>query len=188
MLTPGQNPSDGEDNPENILYSRWYENPESRMEIELLMLPSLRRHAIKVCWMVLHSYDPQIVESICSDALMSLDSFEGRSQFSTWFHGFALNVLRAEYRRRNRRKEISLDAVIVRPLLSFNVNPEQSFSVREFVNRLHADERELVQLKVFDGHSDAEIAELLSLSREAVTRDWIKLRRKMRVLYAGKVA
>ena len=66
----------------------------------------------------LSAADPQfdaLAEDVTQETLMRvldrLDTFEGRSQFTTWVHKIAVRVALTELRRR-RWKDVSLDAVL----------------------------------------------------------------------------
>lgn len=187
-VTPGPNPSRGE-NPENSLYAIWkVAEVWQRPQIEERLLQHLRRHASKVCWMVLHTHQPHLVDEIAVDALMALGSFEERSAFSTWFHSRALFRCRSEFRTQMYRKEISLDAPSTVSQMfsrSGNHNLEADYTVREMLAKLTDKEREFVELKVQAGYSDADIGTELGMSRQAVQWTWTKLRKRLRNLYHG---
>jgi RNA polymerase sigma factor (sigma-70 family) len=185
--TPGPNPSRGE-NPENALYAIWkVAEPWERPQVEERLLQYLRRHASKVCWMVLHTHQPHLVDEIAVDALMALGSFEERSAFSTWFHSRALYRCRSEFRTQMYRKEISLDAPHVRQMFARQGSRdlEADYTVREMLAKLTDREQEFVDLKVQAGYSDADIGTELGMSRQAVQWTWTKLRKKLRGLYSG---
>lgn len=181
---PQANPS-REANPENDLYEIWKNSDEaSRPEVEMYLLPHLRRHAAKVGWMVLHSYQSHLVDEIAQDAVMDLKTFEGRSAFSTWFHARALKRCYNERRNFKRRKEISLT--------DFNANTASKASfetrviVQELLGHLDAEDLELVELKVQEGLVDAEIAEFLGIPRATVQYRWDVVRKKLRAIYNGR--
>lgn len=187
--TPGHNPSRGA-NPENELYELWkVSEPWERPQVENRLLQHLRRHAAKVCWMVLHSHQPHLVDEISVDAIMALDSFEERSAFSTWFHSRALYRCRSEWRNRLNRKEVSLETpglVNQLPLnRSYSNNIEADYAVHEMVERLTPEEQNLVEMKVYAGLSDAAIGEELGMTRQTVQWTWSKLRKRLRDLYHG---
>lgn len=183
--SPRPNPSTG-DNPENVLYSKWQATTDkaSREEVECEMLPYLRRHATKVCWIVLHSYQPHLVEEIAQDAILELARFEGRSLFSTWFHARAYFRTRLEFRRLRIRKEQSLEtsscATMLNPASS---NIEASALVQDIITKLTEDEQRFVDLKVNHGLTDEELAVELGMSRSWVQNTWNSLRGKLRTMY-----
>jgi len=58
--------------------------------------------------MVLHNYQPDYIDEVVQDAMLDLNGFEARSEFSTWFHWLALNKFRRLFRQRIQRKEVPL--------------------------------------------------------------------------------
>lgn len=167
-------------NSENDLYIRWSNTDSDGKElIEQLLTPQLKRHASKVCWMVLHANRSDLIGEIVQDALVDLSSFKGSSLFSTWFHARALYRCRREFRQQIRRREIPLEGleIVVRSSL------ETDLEIRELVDRLPEFEQQLVQLKVFEGFSDEEVAQKLGFSRQWIQMSWTKLRRKLKNEY-----
>ena len=74
------------------------------------LLRSVRPRVLAVCRGVLPYADD--AEDACQDALLNvarkLDSFDGRSKFTTWLHMVALNSARSTYRRL-KNQAVSLD-------------------------------------------------------------------------------
>jgi RNA polymerase sigma-70 factor (ECF subfamily) len=77
------------------------------------------------------------VQTAFLDALRHLDSFQGRSRFSSWLTRIALNAALMRLRSNRRRTETSLDEIFQRDTAArFQVveerpNPEQECSLRE---------------------------------------------------------
>jgi RNA polymerase sigma-70 factor, ECF subfamily len=77
------------------------------------------------------------VQTTFLDALRHLDSFQGRSRFSSWLTRIAVNVAFMKMRSSRRRSETSLDEMVqCEDAARFQVvearpNPEQEFSVKE---------------------------------------------------------
>lgn len=185
---PGPNPSRGE-NPENALYQAWKAAEAwERPDIEYRLLQLLRRHASKVCWMVLHSHQPDLIDEISQDALMDLASFEERSAFATWFHARALNRCRTKRKQNIQRKEVPLD---VETINQFSVPRESSLLtkviVQEMLDKLTPFERELVDLKVFEGLTDTQVAAKLGYTHEWIQKLWSNLRNRLKDTYNGVV-
>lgn len=171
-------------NVENELYRTWKDaSTEVRPSVEHRLLQHLRRHAAKVCWLVLHSHQLDLVNEIAQDAIMQLGQFEERSAFSTWFHSRALNRCREELRRQKIRKEVPLNA----DWIPRDSGLETKAIVQELWANLDEQEKELVQLKVIEGHSDEEVAEIIDRSRQWVQAAWSQLRKRLREKYASKV-
>ena len=77
------------------------------------------------------------VQTAFLDALRHLDSFQGRSRFSSWFTRIALNAAFMRLRSARRRTEMSLDEIIQRDIAGrlqvadARPDPEQECSVDE---------------------------------------------------------
>ena len=77
------------------------------------------------------------VQSAFLDALRHLDSFQGRSRFSSWLTRIALNAAFMRLRLSRRRTEISLDEMVERDtaarsqVVEARPNPEQECSLQE---------------------------------------------------------
>lgn len=175
------------ENPENVLYEAWKEAaPDTRQEAAQNLLPYIRSHAAKVCWMVLHRYQSDIVSEIADDALLDLEKFEGRSLFSTWFHVRAVRRCRLELRRARRRKEVSLSDPNIKNLLARDTHDVRS-SVGAILDRLSPEDREFIRLKIEEGLTDKELSDAMGISRQAVQRLWKELRKRLRALYGRTV-
>lgn len=178
-MHPRPYPSSGV-NPENVLYEEWKTaSQEARPEVETRLIALLRVHAAKVCWLVLHNYQPDYIEEVLQDALLDLPNFEQRSEFSTWFHGLALNKFRRLFRQRTQRKEVPL---------SQEDKPEDNnlFSkvfAKEIIESLTDEEKELVHLRFTEGLSFREIADHLGISHVSVLERWVWLQRRLKERY-----
>jgi len=76
------------------------------------------------------------VQTAILDALRHLDTFQGRSRFSSWLTRIALNAAFMRLRTGRRKNEASLDEMVVRETARFEVvegrpNPEQECSLKE---------------------------------------------------------
>lgn len=183
------NPSAGQ--AENDLFEIWkVAPPEEREKIELRLMAFLRVHAAKVCWMVLHLYDPHLIDEIAQDAVMDLDSFEERSAFSTWFHSRATFRCRTQLKQNIQRKEVPMPVGGVESMLALPDRAsamETQVIVNELLDGLSSFERSLVELKVYEGLPDADVAENLGFTREWIQTSWSRLRKKLKEKYNGVV-
>jgi RNA polymerase sigma-70 factor, ECF subfamily len=98
-------------------------------------------------------------------ALSNLDGFRGDSAFRTWLLAIARNEARASLRRRVRRREARLDEAPQLP--AGGAGPERSAIRAAEIERVQAALRGLpekqrlsVSLRLFDGLSFREVAEL----------------------------
>lgn len=175
------------DNPENDLYQAWKEaSAEARPQVEKHLLPHLRSHASKVCWMVFHSYQPDLVTEIVDDACMELHKFRGESRFSTWFHGRATNRARRELRRLKQRREAPLFAEFIKTYQPSNQH--QGALIQDILKQLTEEDRLFVKRKIELGLSDEEISVEMAITRQMVQRIWSRIRRRLRVMYGGKAS
>lgn len=182
------NPSQGE-NPENVLYQAWKAAEAwERPDIEHRLLQLLRRHASKVCWMVLHSHQSDLIEEIAQDAVMDLSSFKELSAFATWFHSRATFRCRVIHKQNLWRKEVPLDIVRLDQLSpSRQSAPDIQMIIREMLEQLSPVEQKLVELKVYEGLTDVQVAAILGYTPEWIQKLWSKLRKRLKDEYNGVV-
>jgi len=186
-LTPGLTPPD---NPENALFSLWeLSSEEERPAIALKMMPALRRHASKVCWMVLHFHDPHLIDEIVQDTILELDRFEKRSSFTTWFHSRALNRCRVELKKIIRRREVPFTGNEERIEevggSGFHYDANDSILLDQITKKLSPKERKILTMKISSGYTDKEIAEILGYTRQWIQTEWKRLRDKLKEEYDG---
>ena len=171
-------------NPENELYRAWKEaSEEVRPTIEVRLLQSLRRHAAKVCWLVLHSHQHDLIEEVAQDAFFQLPSFEERSSFSTWVHSRALFRCRDELRRQKRVKVVGVYNPNASVFTDHKITPEFRAMVHDLIKDCSDEELQLIEWKISEGLSDEEIAENLKCGRAWVQRCWGNLRNKLKDKY-----
>jgi RNA polymerase sigma-70 factor (ECF subfamily) len=113
-------------------------------------------------------------------ALKHIDQFEGRAQFGTWLLKIGINEARARLRRRVRL--VALDDLPAEPTASATMTeqdpvrtPEQQMGSNEMValveaaiDRLPADYRQVLMLRMVDALDTAETAEVLGMGESAV--------------------
>lgn len=183
-LNPRPNPSIGE-NPENVLYEAWKNapDPQTRQSVEQDLLPLLRTHASKVCWMVLHSNQPHLVNEIVDDTIMDLAKFQGNSQFSTWFHARATYRCRTEWRVWTRRKECTNGGEVA----GIVVDPTLRLELRQLIEQLSPRDRSIVDLKL-EGYSNAQVAKRLDYTCNRIDQLWRELRSTLKEMYGRKAS
>jgi RNA polymerase sigma-70 factor, ECF subfamily len=126
---------------------------------------------------------PDLVQSVCREALEDLGGFEfrGEAPFRHWLFVRAENKLREKHRfhhaeKRDQRKEGPLpDATTALAAYQSLVTPSKDLEVKEAMRRVEAafdqlpdDYREAITLHKLCGLSHAEIAERLHKSEGAV--------------------
>jgi RNA polymerase sigma-70 factor (ECF subfamily) len=124
-----------------------------------------------------------IAQEVFAKVSRSLDSFKGKSSFSTWIYRIATNTaldkLRSPSFKRSsehtpledyadtedrnawtRQAELTVDQEVIRK--------EMSECVREFIDRLPPDYRTVLILSELEGFKNREIADILEISLENV--------------------
>ncbi len=124
------------------------------------------------------------VQDACISIVENIDRFEGRSELSTWVHRIVVNSALARLRRRSRREEVDLEShlpkfdtdgyliwptdQVVQPLDRLLEQQQVSREVREAIDALPDDHRDIVLLRYLYGYSTGETARILEISAGAV--------------------
>ncbi len=109
--------------------------------------------------------DNAFVEDITQDALLrildSLETFEGRSQFTTWAMAIAIRTAISEMRRRHF-KDVSLEQIINNDDQSFELEDSETVSVSSTLDKesLYANLRRLIESDLTE-HQQTVIQALL---------------------------
>ncbi len=113
-------------------------------------------------------------------AFVSLGSFNGRSEFSTWLYRIGINRAYSFLRKRNRKSISELYTEKVNAITDFlqgskNENPQTILSGKQTeeiiyreIDNLPENQRTALVLSRLDQLSQKEIAEIMSLSVQAV--------------------
>lgn len=136
--------------------------------------------------------DPQLVEEVVNDTLMVVwrkaDSFNARSQVSTWMFGIAYRLaMKALTSRQLRAGEIeSHDAMHGQAGSSVETQLENT-EVRELLEvallRLSPEHRAVLELAYFMGYSCAEIAAIVECPINTVKTRLFKARERLRTMW-----
>ena len=142
----------------------------------------------------------QMAEDFAQEAIIAieinLDSFQGRSKFTTWAYRFVVNKAIDELRRRHYRGRLSLDELesaetaVFSELLetSPQTEPSQMAEREDILNQIQEiiriylnDRQRLALLGVYlQGRSIQEVAEALDTSPNTVYKILYDARRKLR--------
>ncbi|MEJ2186123.1 MAG: RNA polymerase sigma factor [Gemmatimonadota bacterium] len=113
------------------------------------------------------------VQEAFINAMRGLPRFRGDASFRTWLLRIALNTARSALRRKNRRRESALMAVS--DLASHGPDPEEAAVTTTESERVHTllaelpeKQRLAVTMRVFQGLSHREIAEVTGSTEGAV--------------------
>jgi len=150
----------------------------------------VRRHADAVYRVALAiAGDPDVAQDVSQDAFLkafrALGGFRGDAAFRTWLLTIAANAARGALRRQGRRKETELEAVP--SIASDERGPDEatelsseSARARAALARLPEKQRLSVQLRVDEGLSFREIAEVVGSTEGAARVNYFHGVRKLR--------
>lgn len=133
-------------------------------------------------------------------AYLGLNSFEGRSQFSSWLTRIAINSALMVLRRRRRRAEVSFEAPSELPedahaidVRDRALNPEQLYDVRQrthyalrAISKLNVSLRSPMATWIKQDCSVKEVARTLDLSLSAVKARLHRARKQLTCTTASK--
>jgi len=117
------------------------------------------------------------VQEALTRAWLSIGSFEGRAQFSTWLTRIGMNEAYRGLRRNlpEPMEPLQLDDLVGRRVPSWGRQPEEAFAARELLDMidgalrdLPVDYRVAVTLRDVEGLSTAEAARLLGIGERAL--------------------
>jgi RNA polymerase sigma-70 factor (ECF subfamily) len=135
-----------------------------------------------------------IMQQSFQKAFLHLRQFEGRSSFSTWLTGIAINEARMLQRKSKGKREVSIDdlnenAETVTPLEipDSAPDPETGYSQREWrrmlsfaLNELPHRTRRAIELRDLDERSTEETARIIGISVGAVKARIFQGRKRLR--------
>src|SRR4051794_10879528 len=165
----GRGPASSDEQRDQELIARWKAGDE-RAATELV-----ERHASALARFAVSSGERNDVDELVQDtfvrAFQSLDGFRGDSSFRTWLFTIERRLLldrrRAEKRRPSRVEVQEGDAATEYDALDALVAGEAANRVREAMTRLSPTQREVFALRVAQGLSYKEIAELVGTTEGA---------------------
>jgi RNA polymerase sigma-70 factor (ECF subfamily) len=118
-----------------------------------------------------HEAVEELVQDTFVRAFSSLDSFRGESTLRTWLFTIARRLLLDRRRAARRRKDVGsledVDAATSYTALDSLIADESERRVRDAVQRLSPTQREVFTLRVAEGLSYKEIAEIVGTTEGA---------------------
>ena len=133
------------------------------------------------------THNRTLAEDLTSDAFMKvLDKIhtfnESRGNFSTWLYQIARNTLRDHYRTEHPTTDIKdgweiADKISVENEVSARVDITR---VQQYLSKLSAEQRDLIFMRVWDGLSFTEIAQVIGKSEAATKMSFGRLIAKLR--------
>ena len=128
--------------------------------------------------------DRHLAEDVVQEGFIaahkSLPSLRAGSKFGPWLVGIVRRqAIRCLHRRRETvvLNESTADTVLVDEKETL---PQDSMALLEFVDRLPDDERALIALRHFQGHSMQELATITSRPVGTVTKQLSRIHKKLR--------
>lgn len=143
----------------------------------------------------------EVLQDVFSTIYRKIDSFQGKSAFSSWLYRIIVNAAFMKLRKRKQHKTVSLedlsptvkqqcldgDGVFRTRSDNLSVNRELRDVLQNAINRLPEQYRAVFVLRDVDGLSNQEVGEILELSVPAVKsrlhRSRLMLRKKLQRYY-----
>lgn len=134
-----------------------------------------------------------VTQETFMQAFVSLGSFSGRSEFSTWLYRIGINSAYSFLRKRKRKSLFELYTDKISSLTDFltstkTENPQTIMSCKETeeiiykeIDNLPANQKTALILSRLDGLSQKEIAEIMSLSVQAVDSLVQRAKRQLKI-------
>lgn len=152
----------------------------SHVTLDNMLLKAMESHAYAITSSVFGHRRPDVVNEALMRAWGSLEKFQGRSRFSTWFHRIVLNVCKAHGARETREKEkfVSLSTKEVLDLYCEFSQSSTDTAFRKAWNVLTPGERDFMD-DMLHSLRDAEVAAKWGLSLSGVRGRWHRIKRKI---------
>lgn len=124
-------------------------------------------------------------------AYQQLDSFNGRSKFSSWLYRIAMNACLDWQRKESRRSRLHVEwGEAAANEYTFaeaeNALDESSQAVQAALMKLPEKQRAAIVLTVYGNHNHAEAAQILGCSETTVSWRIFSARRKLKKLLSPK--
>ncbi|MCB0352186.1 MAG: sigma-70 family RNA polymerase sigma factor [Bdellovibrionales bacterium] len=149
-----------------------------------------------------HEDAEEVLQDVFSTIHRKLHLFEGKSAFSSWLYRIVVNAAFMKLRKRRQQPAVSLEDLA--PALrqqcldgesitnnqtdDYTLNREMREILRDAINRLPDQYRDVFVLRDVNGLSNQEVSEILTLSIPAVKsrlhRSRLMLRKKLQRYYA----
>lgn len=134
-----------------------------------------------------HKEDAEdITQEVFVKAFQSLDSFAGRSSFSTWLYRIAIHTSLNELKKRKRKRIWSM-ALDLLQFPSGNKDPEQELTgkseqelIRKAIDTLPGKQRMAFILSRYEELTQREVAQIMELSDGAVEQLLIRARENLK--------
>ncbi len=160
---------------------------ESHLKFQTLV-EDHRKILYKVCNSYCRNRDDRddLAQEIVVRLWQSFDSFDGRVKFSTWMYRVALNVAISFYRRERTRTRHALPAGehFLETIAGVESEPDEIRQLYQFIDTLDGLNKALILLYL-DGHSYAEIGQVLGISESNAGTRIGRLKKAMKEEFSG---
>jgi RNA polymerase sigma factor (sigma-70 family) len=162
----------------NELYRLYTQaSPEEEPLLLERLLSACAEYAYAICFKILHSRQPAVVNFSLFLVAKYLGSFRGDSKFSTWFYTIVASLCKKELRTRRFPPDLPLDEAIV-----FSTQDlEGSYALKEVIESLSPYEKSILEWKL-SGNTSKDFGAENNLSESYARNAWWKLRKKLRRL------
>jgi RNA polymerase sigma-70 factor (ECF subfamily) len=136
-----------------------------------------------------HTDAEEAAQDVFVKVYQSLNKFKGDSSFSTWLYRITANHCLDVLRKRNRRKNVSLDAMVeqegsqIQKLFATPGLADTQLENRQLADKilstLSEDHRHILTLREAEGLEYQEIAEVLGCSLDAVKGRLARARKQL---------
>lgn len=160
---------------------------ESQLRFQALV-EDHRKILYKVCHAYCRNRDDRddLAQEIVVQLWQSFDSFDRRARFSTWMYRVALNVA-ISFRRREQtrtRHALPAGAQILETIAGSDNEPDEIRLLYQFIETLDGLNKALILLYL-DGHSHAEIGQVLGISESNAGTRIGRLKKAMKEEFSG---
>ena len=179
QLTTNRGPEDEEDL--NLLKKVAAKDKVAFEKLYARFYPKLTRYLTRVV------RRPDVVEEVVSDTLFVVwekaDGFQGRSKVSTWITGISyLKGIKA-LEKMKTRPELNAEDISDNESLPDSKDLIHKIGLRQWLDsgldRISADQRSVIELTYFSGHSYQEIAEIMQCPVNTVKTRMFHARRRL---------
>jgi len=135
-------------------------------------------------------HNKQDTEDISQEAFVSayfaLDKFRGHSSFKTWMYRIVMNAVNAHYRKLKLRNIFSLELSDVEHMALSDIDEKSIFMefekerLHKAVVSLKKRQREVVLLRVYQGHSFKQIGKILEITENSAKVSFHQAKKTLR--------
>jgi RNA polymerase sigma-70 factor (ECF subfamily) len=172
---------------ENLLVAEAQKDPSRFAELYDKYVEQIYRYVYR------RVSDQQTAEDLVSqtfyDALSHLKSYEPRGYpFSAWLYKIAHNNVLKWYRTHSRIQKVDLDEIAelkdTTDLVEDETLRQEKEGIREVLDRLDFEDRELIRLKYFEEVSNIEIGQIMGITANNVGVKLYRALKKLKQLIA----